>query len=183
MPQSPAPFESVTVLAPEAEPIAVVKQTGLAFADLPALMDAVFTHLMPTLAAQGVELVGAPLSYYTRLEPSGIDVQVGFPIAEESTAALSEPLQLADTEYTVELSHLPESRVAAHTYMGGYDGLGGAWQSFLGQVAERGLVPTKHFWEVYVTEPTADGDPALNRTDLFIALDNDEDGEPDDLVA
>ena len=61
-------------------------------------------------------------------------------------------------------------RVARTVHAGGYDGLGEAWGSLIGWAAEQGLAPTGEMWEVYLTEPTPDGDPADNRTELNLQL-------------
>ncbi len=37
-------------------------------------------------------------------------------------------------------------------------------------MAQQELTPARGFWEVYLTEPTPDGDPAANRTALHLPL-------------
>ena len=64
-------------------------------------------------------------------------------------------------------SELPAGTIARTTYVGGYDGLGAAWGAFLGEIGASGRAPDVPFWEVYVTEPSPDADPATMRTDLF----------------
>lgn len=53
---------------------------------------------------------------------------------------------------------------------GGYDGLDASWDRLQRWVAEQGLTPASGFWEVYLTEPTPEGDPADNRTALYVPL-------------
>lgn len=67
-------------------------------------------------------------------------------------------------------SAVPGGRIAAATYLGGFDGLGGAWQTLVAALESQGETPAVPFWEVYVTEPRPDMDPAELRTDLFTAL-------------
>ena len=63
-----------------------------------------------------------------------------------------------------------ESRLAVVTHVGPYDELGAAWGRFMGWVASQGLSPDDRYGEIYVTEPTPDGDPNLLRSDLFLTL-------------
>ncbi|GAA2093137.1 AraC family transcriptional regulator [Brevibacterium salitolerans] len=67
-------------------------------------------------------------------------------------------------------SAVPGGRIAAATYLGGFDGLSGAWQTLVAALESQGETPAVPFWEVYVTEPRPDMDPAELRTDLFTAL-------------
>jgi len=55
-------------------------------------------------------------------------------------------------------------------YQGGYDGLPDAWAEVEEYRAGRDLAVRGDFLEEYVTEPTPDGDPALNRTRLVLPL-------------
>ena len=70
----------------------------------------------------------------------------------------------------VTASGLPAGRLAVVTHVGPYDELGAAWGRFMGWVASQGLSPDDRYGEIYVTEPTPDGDPNLLRSDLFLTL-------------
>ena len=65
------------------------------------------------------------------------------------------------------ISFLRSNSVAAISHLGGYDGLGQAWDEFMAAVERSGASPRLPFWEVYVTEPSPETDPATMRTDLF----------------
>ena len=71
---------------------------------------------------------------------------------------------------SVTASGLPAGRLAVVTHVGPYDELGAAWGRFMGWVASQGLSPDDRYGEIYVTEPTPDGDPNLLRSDLFLTL-------------
>lgn len=64
-------------------------------------------------------------------------------------------------------SQLPGGRAARLTHLGPYDDLGAAWERLMTWVGEQGLGAPGPMWEVYVTEPTPETDPATLRTDLF----------------
>ena len=58
--------------------------------------------------------------------------------------------------------------MAKLVHHGGLDGLPeGAWERLAGWIDEKGLAPGADIWEVYVTEPSPDMDPADLRTELI----------------
>jgi len=65
---------------------------------------------------------------------------------------------------------LPAGRVARLVHVGGYDGLGESWGRLGAWIAEQNLAPGTVIWEVYVTEPNPDMDPADLRTELYWTL-------------
>lgn len=70
----------------------------------------------------------------------------------------------------VQPSALPGGRTARLTHLGSYDGLGESWGRLMAWVDEQGLTPAGPMWEVYVTDPTPEMDPATLRTDLFVLV-------------
>jgi effector-binding domain-containing protein len=71
---------------------------------------------------------------------------------------------------TLSPSRLPAGRIAIISHLGSYDGLGDAWGRFMQAVADSGNQPALPFWEIYVTEPSPEADPATMRTDLVTLL-------------
>ncbi|MBO1031154.1 GyrI-like domain-containing protein [Tessaracoccus sp. SD287] len=67
-------------------------------------------------------------------------------------------------------AELPGGEVAHATHVGPYDGLGSAWNELYQWVLGQGRHVGEKMWEVYVTEPTPEVDPATMRTDLFWPL-------------
>ena len=61
---------------------------------------------------------------------------------------------------------LPGGRVARVVHEGGYDELAGAWDRLGAWMSEHGLSFRMPFWEVYLTEPSPEMDPADLRTEL-----------------
>ena len=57
-------------------------------------------------------------------------------------------------------------RVARLVHLGGYDKLVSSWQRLASWMGEQGLTPGPLQWEVYVTEPSPDMDPADLRSEL-----------------
>ena len=169
----PTPQAPAVIDAPE-QVTAAVRVEGFPAAQLPQLFDAVFTRLFPALGQAGVQPVGPALALYTRVPGETVDREVGIPVDRvlEGTADLG-ALQLETGEefaLVAQSSALPGGRIATAAHLGGYDGLGEAWQTFMGALAAQGTPPGTQFWEVYTTEPSPDMDPAALRTDLFTAL-------------
>lgn len=156
-----------TVDASRAVPTAVVKAFDIAMDDLPGLFDTAFPTLFPALAAAGVTPAGAAFALYPRFSEdwSHCDIEVGVPLAAPLPGPVEAPL--ADgSAVVVEPSELPPGKVASSLYAGGYDGLGEAWKALTDALIAAGHTPAMPCWEVYLTEPTPDGDPADMRTGL-----------------
>ena len=133
---------------------AVVRGT-IAAEEITDFFDRSFSVLGQAIAAQGLAPIGPAFGLYRGMPDETIDVAVGFP-----TDGPIEP------DGSVEPGELPGGRVARVVYAGGFDGLGDAWQRLGGWIAQQGLTPSETYWEVYVTEPNPEMDPADLRTEL-----------------
>ncbi|RZU63113.1 GyrI-like domain-containing protein [Zhihengliuella halotolerans] len=156
--------EPVIVQVSEAR-TAVVRGQDVALADLTSFYDAAFAALGEVLAERNLTPVGPAFGLMTRPPTETMDLEVGF--------AIDHPLEGAHTASSgvvVEPSILPEGTTAAASHLGAYDALGDAWEAFMAWIAEQGYAPQLPFWEVYVTEPSPDADPASMRTDLFVPV-------------
>lgn len=158
---APADAPAIEYFDASTTPTVVVRATDYPVARLAELFDATFSAMFPALAERGIAPAGAPFSLHTRIPSETVDIEVGIPL----TAPLDGPFVRGDI--TLLPSTLPAGTTARTTYLGPYDGLGGAWGGFMGAIVESGRAPAFPFWEVYVTEPTPDADPTLLRTDLF----------------
>ena len=146
------PEPEVVVLA---EATTAVIDGVIDFADLPDFFDRSFSTLGQTLAEQGVEIVGPAFALYHRRPTDSVDLEVGFSTAQP--VARSGPIRPGS---------LPGGVVARLVHEGSYDDLPRSWERLDAWVAERGLTPGIVIWEVYLTEPTPDMDPADLRTEL-----------------
>ena len=107
------------------------------------------------IAAQGVTVTGPAFRLYRGIPGQTMDLEVGFP-----TDRPIEP------DGSAEPGERPGGRVARVIHAGPFDGLTGAWQALGARIAEQGLTPADTFWEIYLTEPSPDMDPADLRTEL-----------------
>ena len=117
--------------------------------------DRSFAVLWEAVAAQGVSPTGPAFGLYRGVPDETIDLAVGFPT--------DRPIE---QDGSAEAGELPGGRVARVVHAGGFDGLGEAWQRLGAWIAEQGLTPSETYWEVYITEPSPDMDPADLRTEL-----------------
>lgn len=138
----------------EPMPTAVVRG-AVPMAEIATFYDRSFTEVAAAVERQGRSPQGAFGLY---LAPPGdvIELEVGFVMDGE-----------VEPDGEVVPSSLPGGRVARLVHHGAYDGLGEAWGGLMTWVGEQGLAPAGAMWEVYVTDPTPEVDPASLRTDLF----------------
>jgi effector-binding domain-containing protein len=123
--------------------------------DLPAFFDRSFPTLAAVIDAQGVAITGPAFSLYHDHPSDRTDVEVGFPTDRTITASGD-----------VAPGSLPGGRVARVVHEGAHDDLATAWDRLGAWMSERGLGYRMPFWEVYLTEPAPDVDPAELRTEL-----------------
>jgi effector-binding domain-containing protein len=126
---------------------------------LPAFFDRSFGELATVLADQGIEPRSAAFAKYDGAPTDVARLEVGF--------VVDAPVQATGD---VAPGTLPGGRVATVLHHGGFDGLGASWGALFAWVAEQGLTPGELMWEVYLTEPTPDMDPAELRTELVLTL-------------
>lgn len=142
-------------LAEAAETITAVIHGVVPVAEIADFFDRSFTELATVLGRQGIAPTGAAFARYAGPPGDTAEVEVGFPteVAVSPTGG-------------VRPSSLPAGRIARLVHAGGYDRLGEAWGRLGAWIIGQGLVPGDDLWEVYVTEPTPEMDPADLRTEL-----------------
>ena len=123
--------------------------------ELPAFFDRAFSRLAELISEQGVTIVGPAFSLYHDHPSDTADVEVGF-VTDGEIAPSGE----------AGAGTLPGGRVARVVHEGSYDELETAWDTLAVWMSEQGLSFRMPFWEVYLTEPSPDMDPADLRTEL-----------------
>jgi effector-binding domain-containing protein len=128
--------------------------------EITGFFDGSFATLAAVLAATEATPTGAPFALYRGMPSDEVDVEVGFPLDRpvEDAVVAAHPGTQAST--------LPGGEVATTVHRGGFDGLGGAWQSLAEWIAAQGRTMGPMMWEVYLTEPSPDMNPAELRTEL-----------------
>lgn len=124
-------------------------------AELAGFFDRAFSTLPAACARQGVNLMGAALALYLAPPGEAFDLEVGFPTDRPVLA-----------EGEVVPGSLPAGRVARSVHHGSYEELSSSWEALGRWIGEQGLTPGDRFWEVYLTQPSPEMDPADLRTEL-----------------
>jgi effector-binding domain-containing protein len=152
---------STTPAIVEVEPVitAVVRGT-VPVAELAGFFDRSFSTLPQVVASQGAAIAGPAVARYDGPPTDVARLEVGFPTATPVRA-----------EGEVEPSTLPGGRVARVEHHGSYEELGAAWEALAAWIAEQGQTPGAVLWEVYVTQPSPEMDPAELVTELSWLLD------------
>lgn len=121
--------------------------------------DEAFATLGAVLGAQGIAMTGPPIALYRSPPGDVIDLEVGFPVDGDVSPTRG-----------VVMSGLPGGRTARLIHEGSYDDLGSSWERLDEWLRAQDLTPGAAAWEVYVTEPSPDMDPAGLTTELNWSL-------------
>lgn len=127
----------------------------IAVDELAAFFDQSFSQLNEVLSDQGIETCSPAFGLYHRQPDETADLEVGFVTSRAVRPAGD-----------VENGTLPGGRVARLVHEGSFDGLGASWERLSAWIDEQGLAPGEVFWEVYLTGPSPEMDPAELRTEL-----------------
>ncbi len=158
------PWPEPAIVDTDAIALAVIRFEGMRIEGLPAAFDASYGPVTAALQGAGLQPVGAALAVYEGDPMAEFAVEIGFPV----NAPLPEAVDLDGAR--VVPSDIAAGRLAVLTHVRPYDQLGAAWGRLMGWVASEQLAPGARYGEIYVTEPTPDGDPNQLRSDLFLTL-------------
>ena len=144
-------------------------KASVTMAELPGLADR-FGELFGWLAERGVDPAGAPFFRYNVIDMARqLDVEAGVPVQAD-----------IDGDDRVTVSLLPAGRYAVSVHVGPYDGVIGAVDALLQWADAQGLewdsssAEDGEHWacrlESYLTDPSAEPDPAKWETQLAFKL-------------
>lgn len=150
-------LENPEIITTNTQFTAVIART-VKMTELRDFYDHAFTTVARTLANQGVTAVQA-FGRYNSMPADSVDVEVGF-----TTPAPINP------EGDVVVGELPGGEQVHAIHVGSYDDLGDAWRELYDWAKEQGHQVGKVMWEVYLTEPGPDTDPATMRTGMYWPL-------------
>lgn len=115
-----------------------------------------FEEVAQFLSGQGLGPAGMPYARYRRLDEDRFQVEAGFPASTE-----------VEGDGEVVPSQLPPCRAAVVTHVGPYDEMLDAYEALVTWLAEHEREPVGDPWEVYLTDPEEQPDPATWRTEVF----------------
>jgi effector-binding domain-containing protein len=138
------------------QPTAVVRER-VALGDLPQFFGRAYHATMAAIQAQGLHPTGPPFSKYLGKPTGGVaDVEAGFPVSGA----------ISDADGVI-AGTLPGGKVVEAMHVGPYDTMQQTYEEVMRFVAERGLAPSDEMWEVYLSDPQTEPDPAGWRTQIF----------------
>ncbi len=124
--------------------------------ELPEFFGRALHRAMAAVQAQGHHPTGPPIALYHGKPHGSVDVEAGFPVEAPITPSEG-----------VTPGRLPGGRVVEATHVGSYDEMARTYDAVVAWMAERRLTPAEEMWEVYLTDPVTQPDPATWRTQIF----------------
>jgi effector-binding domain-containing protein len=137
------------------QPTAVMRAT-VPMAELTTFFGRAFSAVWSLLTAQGVAVAGAPFGLYLSEPTDTVELEAGFPVAG--------PFTPSDEVIS---SVLPGGRAAATMHVGPYDSMEKTYGALLAWITGRGMTPGTTMWEVYLTDPQKEPDPAKWQTMIY----------------
>ena len=147
-------MDECRVVELETRDTAVVRAT-VALAELPAFFARAFPAVLTVLATEDIEPVGPPFAWYAGPPTDEVTLEAGFVVPHRI-----EPVG------EVVASHLPGGRVVSAVHVGPYSTMTATYDRMRAWILEHRLIPTMPMWEVYLTDPGADPNPATWRTEI-----------------
>lgn len=149
-------FKLVTI---DPSPVAVARGI-MAMSDFPTFFASAFGAVAAVVAGQGLEIVGEPFAFFPSAPDDSaasdvVEVAAGFPVSG-STESAGEVVSWV----------LPGGRAVTTVHVGPYDGMDKIYDQMREWMAEQGLTPGDHLWEVYLSDPSDEPDPSTWRTQI-----------------
>jgi AraC family transcriptional regulator len=160
----PIALPEVSVVELELVRVAVVRSI-VGVQDVPDFMSDALPLVAGALREVGVAPAGPPFARYFAAVPEGLDMAVGFPVAEPFLGA-----------GIVQPDELPAGPAAIATHVGPHEGLEAAWSGLRERVHGLGREVGDDPWEVYFIGPGSGVDEAEWRTELVWPLRGDAGG-------
>ena len=135
-----------------AQPTAV-ERTILHTGEIGPWLGRVYAEVAAAVAARHIGPAGPPFARYHRLGGDRFEVEAGFPV----TAPI-------ESGGDVRPSALPGGPAATTVHVGPYDQMEPAYQALDSWVRGHGGEPAGDAWEVYLSDPASQPDPAAWRT-------------------
>lgn len=120
-------------------------------------VSAAFGRVAAVLASQRIEPAGPPYVRYFPVGQHRFHVEAGFPVHRQ-----------IDIQAEVGPTTLPAGPALVTVHVGPYDEVSEAYERIAAWAAEHGVTTGTDPWEVYLTDPTADPDPAAWRTEVVV---------------
>ena len=138
----------------QAQPAAVMTAT-LPVAEIGPWLAKTYGTVASVIAAHGACPAGPPFARYHQLAEDRFAIEAGFPVG----AAI-------EADGDVRPAQLPGGLVAVTVHVGPYEQMAAAYQALASWISSHGGEPAADPWEVYLTDPASEPDPATWRTEI-----------------
>lgn len=132
---------------------AAVVKAQVGFDELPDFFGEAFHATMSTIERQGLEAMGPPFAYFPATPTTVVHLEAGFPASDA-----------VDPDGTVEAFELPGGTAVMTTHFGSYDDMEETYERMRTWMVDHGYEPSPAMWEVYLSGPDDEPDPARWRT-------------------
>jgi effector-binding domain-containing protein len=149
---------SFSIETVESQPAAAIRRE-VPMAEIREVFDRGFPQVMEAIMAQGAAVAGPPFGFYHRMPGDTVDVSVGFPVAT--------PVEASGD---VQPFELPGGRAVTGVHVGPYEELERTYGELMAWVQSEGLELAVGMWEQYLSDPSAEPDPATWQTRIVWPL-------------
>lgn len=134
------------------QPTAVVRER-VPMSNLTEFFGRAFGTAMAAVQAQDANPTGPPFAMYHGMPTDSVDVEAGFPVSGNFSAAGD-----------VMNSLLPASVALEAIHKGPYDTLERTYALIIERMSAEGMTPSDTMWEFYLSDPEKEPDPAKWQT-------------------
>ncbi|MFK4639376.1 GyrI-like domain-containing protein [Paenarthrobacter histidinolovorans] len=134
------------------QPTAVVRER-VPMANLREFFGRAFGAVMAAAQAQNTSPTGPPFAMYHGMPTDTVEVEAGFPVSPDFSAAGE-----------VISGLLPASDAIEAVHKGPYDTLERTYSLILERMSAEGMTPSQTMWEFYLSDPVQEPDPAKWQT-------------------
>jgi len=125
-----------------------------------AKLGELYPRLMDCLKESGIEMTGPPYSKYYSWDPEGeTEMEAGIPVSGA-----------VECEEDIEYIELPPCKVVTCMHTGPYEEIGPVYDAIQAYITEKGMTISGAVWEVYVTDPNSEPDPAKYKTQVYFPV-------------
>lgn len=138
----------------DSQPVVTVRRV-CSQAEIGTAIQEVFHILRPKFASGEIAMAGAPFARYFAFSAERVDMEVGAPVA-----------QPISSRGELQAGELAGGRAVSYLHLGPYEDLHGAWRSVEAWIKAQGLTGCGAPWEVYLSDPCKEPDPAKYQTQI-----------------
>lgn len=123
-------------------------------------MSEMYGKLYSYLGANNIQPTGVPFAVYYAFDPNGnTDFEVGIPVGTT-----------VKSSGDIKFKEYPAMKVLAALYVGPYENSGPVYEALMKYAKDNKLETLAPMWEIYLTDPSKETDPAKYQTLIYHVL-------------